>query len=408
MGEQLNRLKEKDKILWEEYNKTKSENAKANLILHYNLLVRHIAQKKRLMLPHFLEFDDLVSFGNLYLIKCLEKYIERNEKMDFALYAYIKISNGITDEFRRITKTSIDSYGRNVEFTNYNENEEENVALFISSTTFEAPDKYVDKQIFEKVLNELSDKEKKLIELLYYKDFITTNEIIAKELGFKNVDTVISYKNKLIDKLRYKLNVINVKKEFAYNRKKLLSVKKASNKAILESENLINDFIDNDTYEVLLKNNFLNDYEVRNYHIRKMYNELIEKKEIEYKVGRPMTVMQKMIKNTGFSFLTLYKVINVKYIKNRKLDNEYIHVLENKNLLSDFIDNDTYEVLLKNNFLNNNEVIRYDIRKMYNELIEKKESRKMAVKKIVDSYRVKKSFVEKAILKCYSGLKCNS
>jgi len=236
--------KEKQDLLWQEYNKTKSEKAKEKLMLSYKPLVYDIAYKKIKELPSFLEFKDLISFGNLYLIKCINNYNIKNVKMNFVSYVYYTVSNNLTDELNSIKKTYKQSYGIGVDFISYDESK-----LDIPSDTYEAPDEYVDKQLLKEVLNELFDKEKKLIELLYYKDFIT-NKIIAKEFNVSTW-TVNKYKNKLINKLRYKLKVTNVKKEFEYNKKRLSNNKWS--KDILESKNLLNDFIDNDTYELLLK-----------------------------------------------------------------------------------------------------------------------------------------------------------
>jgi RNA polymerase sigma factor for flagellar operon FliA len=87
--------------LWAEYKRTSSRELRDKLIVRYAPLVKYVAGRVSVGLPHSIEQSDLVSYGIFGLIDAIEKFdTERNIK--FETYAITRIKGAIIDELRSI------------------------------------------------------------------------------------------------------------------------------------------------------------------------------------------------------------------------------------------------------------------------------------------------------------------
>ncbi|MST34938.1 RNA polymerase sigma factor WhiG [Acidimicrobiaceae bacterium USS-CC1] len=83
--------------LWTDYKAT----GRRQLLVHYSPLVKYVAGRVSVGLPHTIEQADLVSYGMFGLIDAIEKFdAERNIK--FETYAITRIKGAIIDELRSI------------------------------------------------------------------------------------------------------------------------------------------------------------------------------------------------------------------------------------------------------------------------------------------------------------------
>jgi len=87
--------------LWQEYRKTRDPKIREAFIKQYAPLVKYVAGRVAVGMPNNVEFDDLVGFGVFGLIDAIEKYdTEKNVK--FKTYAVTRIRGAIFDELRLI------------------------------------------------------------------------------------------------------------------------------------------------------------------------------------------------------------------------------------------------------------------------------------------------------------------
>ena len=87
--------------LWTDYKATGRRQLRDQLIVHYSPLVKYVAGRVSVGLPHTIEQADLVSYGMFGLIDAIEKFdAERNIK--FETYAITRIKGAIIDELRSI------------------------------------------------------------------------------------------------------------------------------------------------------------------------------------------------------------------------------------------------------------------------------------------------------------------
>jgi len=87
--------------LWQQYRKTKDPAIREAFIKQYNPLVKYVAGKVAVGMPSNVEFDDLVGYGVFGLLDAIDKYDpERNIK--FKTYAVTRIRGAIFDELRLI------------------------------------------------------------------------------------------------------------------------------------------------------------------------------------------------------------------------------------------------------------------------------------------------------------------
>lgn len=87
--------------LWEKYKKTKSQEARDGLILHYAPLVKYVAGRVSANLPQNIDQADLVSYGIFGLIDAIDKFDPRRE-IKFETYAIARIKGAIIDELRSL------------------------------------------------------------------------------------------------------------------------------------------------------------------------------------------------------------------------------------------------------------------------------------------------------------------
>ncbi|MDH5717816.1 MAG: RNA polymerase sigma factor WhiG [Spirochaetia bacterium] len=87
--------------IWYEYVKTKDPKIREFLIEKYAPLVKYVAGKVAVGMPHNVEFDDLVSYGTFGLLDAIEKYDPKKE-VKFKTYAMTRVRGAIFDELRTI------------------------------------------------------------------------------------------------------------------------------------------------------------------------------------------------------------------------------------------------------------------------------------------------------------------
>jgi RNA polymerase sigma factor for flagellar operon FliA len=215
--------------LWQEYRKTRDPKIREDFIKQYAPLVKYVAGKVAVGMPHNVEFDDLVGFGVFGLLDAIEKF-EPDKNVKFKTYAVTRIRGAIFDELRSIDwvprsvrqktrevedaigtleaqlgRTATDqeiasSMGMNegeylktlmkisgtsilslsdVWFSG-DENDKVSIGDSIESPSSLNPDVIVEKDEIRRVIieaiSELPDKEKKILVLYYYED-LTLKEI---------------------------------------------------------------------------------------------------------------------------------------------------------------------------------------------------------------------------------------
>lgn len=91
---------DKDK-LWEEYSKHPTPTLREQLIIEYAQLVKLVAGRLSMYLGHNVEYDDLVSYGIFGLIDAIDKFnMDKNVK--FETYASLRIRGSILDQIRKM------------------------------------------------------------------------------------------------------------------------------------------------------------------------------------------------------------------------------------------------------------------------------------------------------------------
>ncbi len=259
MGEKL--LEEKtEEELWELYRKTQDPKIRDMFVKQYAPLVKYVAGKVAVGMPHNVDFDDLVGFGVFGLIDAINKF-DPNKHVKFKTYAVTRIRGAIFDELRSIdwVPRSVRQKSREIEETIHNleaslgrsatdneiarelgmdENEFQKTMMKISGTSILSlndvwytsdendrisivdsiesprslnPDSIVEKEEIKRVIvqaiNELPEKEKKVLVLYYYED------LTLKEIG-KVLEVTESRISQLHTKaiLRLRSKLTNIKK----------------------------------------------------------------------------------------------------------------------------------------------------------------------------------------------------
>jgi RNA polymerase sigma factor for flagellar operon FliA len=87
--------------LWQQYQKTRDPAIREAFIKQYAPLVKYVAGKVAMGMPHNVEFDDLVGFGVFGLIDAIDKY-DPEKNVKFKTYAVTRIRGAIFDELRQI------------------------------------------------------------------------------------------------------------------------------------------------------------------------------------------------------------------------------------------------------------------------------------------------------------------
>jgi RNA polymerase sigma factor FliA len=259
MGEKLSEEKTEQQ-LWKKYKKTKDPKIRDKFVRQYAPLVKYVAGKVAIGMPHNVEFDDLVGFGVFGLFDAIEKF-DPEKHVKFKTYAVTRIRGAIFDELRSIDwvprsvrqksreiedtihslesslgrsasdeeiakemnmnmdefqKTMMKVSGTSILSLNdvwYNDDESDKVTIVdsIESPNSLNPDTIVEKEEMKRVIieaiSELPEKEKKVLVLYYYED------LTLKEIGqvLEVTESRISQLHtKAIMRLRSKLT--NIKK----------------------------------------------------------------------------------------------------------------------------------------------------------------------------------------------------
>lgn len=246
--------------LWRLYKKSKDPRIRDFFIRQYAPLVKYVAGKVAIGMPNNVEFDDLVGFGVFGLFDAIEKF-DPNKHVKFKTYAVTRIRGSIFDELRSIdwVPRSVRQKTREVEesirkleaslgraatdreiardmrvdikefqqimlkisgtsvlslnevWYTGDENDKISIVESIESPSTFNPDTIVEKEEIKRVIveaiNELPEKEKKVLILYYYED------LTLKEIGevLEVTESRISQLHtKAIIRLRSKLS--NVKK----------------------------------------------------------------------------------------------------------------------------------------------------------------------------------------------------
>jgi RNA polymerase sigma factor for flagellar operon FliA len=246
--------------LWINYRQNRNPAIRETFVKQYAPLVKYVAGKIAVGMPHNIEFDDLVGFGAFGLLDAIDKF-DPDKGVKFKTYAVTRIRGAIFDELRSIdwVPRSVRQKTREVEEAigileaqlgrtatdqeiasslGMDEKEFAKIMMKISVTsilslndvwfsgddndkvTIEAsiespsslnPDIIVEKEEIRRIIiaaiNELPDKEKKILVLYYYED-LTLKEI-GQVLGVTE-SRVSQLHTKAILRLRGKLT--NVRK----------------------------------------------------------------------------------------------------------------------------------------------------------------------------------------------------
>ena len=166
---------EKEK-LWEEYQKNPTPKLREQLIIEYAQLVRLVAGRLSMYLGHNVEYDDLVSYGIFGLIDAIDKFnLEKNVK--FETYASLRIRGAILDQIRKMDwiPRTVRQRQRKID-----ESGPEPVMDAAHNSHYAQPEEIVTqeelKTMLVKSLDNLTEKERRVIELYYYED-LTLKEI---------------------------------------------------------------------------------------------------------------------------------------------------------------------------------------------------------------------------------------
>jgi RNA polymerase sigma factor for flagellar operon FliA len=91
----------KEDALWLEYRRTRDPKIRETFIKQYAPLVKYVAGKVAVGMPHNVEFDDLVGFGTFGLLDAIDKF-DPDKNVKFKTYAVTRIRGAIFDELRSI------------------------------------------------------------------------------------------------------------------------------------------------------------------------------------------------------------------------------------------------------------------------------------------------------------------
>ncbi|MGP1594470.1 MAG: RNA polymerase sigma factor WhiG [Treponema sp.] len=220
---------ESEDTLWLNYKRTKNAKIREFFIVKYAPLVKYVAGKVSVGMPGNVEFDDLVGYGVFGLLDAIDRY-DPEKNVKFNTYAVTRIRGAIFDELRSIdwVPRSVRQQSREIEEAvaslearlgraatdveiaaelNITVEEFHQILLKISGTSvislsdlrfgsddseqvsvvdsIEAPsslnpDVIVEREEMKRIIvdaiNELSDREKKVLIMYYYED-MTLKEI---------------------------------------------------------------------------------------------------------------------------------------------------------------------------------------------------------------------------------------
>ena len=256
-----NLIEEKtEEELWKAYKKSKDPKIRDAFVRQYAPLVKYVAGKIAISMPHNVEFDDLVGFGVFGLFDAIKKF-DPDKHVKFKTYAVTRIRGAIFDELRSIdwVPRSVRQKSREIEDTMRHlesslgraasdrelagamgvsvkefektmlkisgtsilslndvwytgeDNDKVSIADSIESPQSLNPETIVEKDEMKRVIaqaiNELPEKEKKVLVLYYYED------LTLKEIG-KVLEVTESRVSQLHTKaiMRLRAKLTNIKK----------------------------------------------------------------------------------------------------------------------------------------------------------------------------------------------------
>ena len=85
--------------LWEQCHGRHSQEARRDLVNIYARIVKYVAGRMAIGLPHYVEFNDLISAGLLGLIQAIDNF-DHERGIKFETYAIPRIRGSILDELR--------------------------------------------------------------------------------------------------------------------------------------------------------------------------------------------------------------------------------------------------------------------------------------------------------------------
>lgn len=239
--------------LWEEYSKAPTQALREKLILGYANLVKIVAGKLSIYLGYSVEYEDLVSYGTFGLIDAVDKF-DYGKGVKFETYASLRIRGAILDQIRKMDwlprsvrqkQRQIDQAYNKIELSKGRPATDEEIALELNISTDELDkwqaqtkasglvslDEYMEegsesgittviggnsidyepganmdreavKNEIIKALEDLTDKEKKVIVLYYYEEMTLKEISLVLEVSESRVSQLHT---KAIQKLRVKL-----------------------------------------------------------------------------------------------------------------------------------------------------------------------------------------------------------
>ena len=211
--------------LWETYRKAPTPQLREQIIVEYAPLVKLVAGKLVMYLGNNVEYDDLVGYGVFGLIDAIDKF-DTSKEVKFETYASLRIKGAILDQIRKMDwiprtvrqkQRKIDDAAKLVESRTGRQATDEEIAEELGLTTdefvgwqsqlkvtnlvslnefmeqgnepvmdarrnshFEQPEDVISreelKEVLEDALEDLTEKEKKVILMYYYED-LTLKEI---------------------------------------------------------------------------------------------------------------------------------------------------------------------------------------------------------------------------------------
>jgi len=87
--------------LWKSYKKTKDPKIREHFVNQYAPLVKYVAGKIAIGMPQNVDFDDLVGYGVFGLLDAIDKF-DPDRHIKFKTYAVTRIRGAIYDELRSI------------------------------------------------------------------------------------------------------------------------------------------------------------------------------------------------------------------------------------------------------------------------------------------------------------------
>ena len=87
--------------LWDEYKKNRSQELREQIIIEYAPLVKLVAGRLNMYLGYNVEYEDLVSYGIFGLIDAIDKF-DMTKDVKFETYASLRISGSILDQIRKM------------------------------------------------------------------------------------------------------------------------------------------------------------------------------------------------------------------------------------------------------------------------------------------------------------------